>query len=274
MLGPMSATAKQAARTAKNNSVVRGFARAGFVASGLLHILIGLIAIALATGTSEGREADQSGAFAELAHAPGGQFLLWAAAICFAALGLWLLLSAFLDRSWEGARARATHIVENLVKGVVYLVLAYTAYVFANGNGTSSAQSTSQFGAKLLSTPGGIFLVVAIGLALLGVGGFMVFKGVTQRFDRDIRVPSGARGTGVRVLGVVGYIARGVALGAVGVLFIVGASTNDPGKTTGLDGALKAFLSVPFGASVLIAIGIGWIAYGIYAFFRARLALL
>ena len=60
----------------------------------------------------------------------------------------------------------------------------------------------------------------------------------------------------------------------IGVLFIVGASTNDPGKTTGLDGALKSFLSVPFGAFVLIAIGVGWIAYGIYAFFRARLALL
>ena len=46
-----------------------------------------------------------------------------------------------------------------------------------------------------------------------------VFKGVTQRFERDIRVPSGVRGTAVRVLGIVGYIARGVALGAdVGVL--------------------------------------------------------
>ncbi|WP_285114297.1 DUF1206 domain-containing protein [Leifsonia sp. fls2-241-R2A-40a] len=268
----MSPSAKQAARTAKNSRVVRGLARAGFVASGLLHILIGLIAIALATGTSGGKEADQSGAFAELAAAPGGQFLLWAAALCFTALGLWLLLSAFLDRSWEGARSRAAHIVENIVKAIVYLVLAYTAYVFAIGGAASSAQSTSQFGAKLLSTPGGVFLVVAIGLVLLGVGGFMVFKGITRRFERDIRVPSGVRGTAVRVLGVVGYVARGVALGAVGVLFVVGASTNDPGKTTGLDGALKAFLSVPFGVFVLIAIGIGWIAYGIYAFFRARLA--
>ncbi len=268
----MSSSAKQAARSAKNSTAMHVLARAGFVASGLLHVIIGFIAIALATGTGGGEEADQSGALAQLGQAPGGLFLLWAAAIGFAALGLWLLLSAFLDRSWDGKRERAAHIAQNLIKGVIYLVLAFTAFTFAMGGWASSAQSTSTIGATLMGTPGGIFLVVAIGLALLGVGGYMVFKGVSKRFERDIRIPSGAAGRAVSVLGVVGYVARGVALGAVGVLFLVGAATRDPGKTTGLDGALKSFLSVPFGVAVLVVIGVGWIAYGIYAFFRARLA--
>ena len=52
----------------------------------------------------------------------------------------------------------------------------------------------------------------------------------------------------------------------------IGAATNDPSKTTGLDGALKSFVSLPFGVAVLVGIGVGWILYGIYAFFRARLA--
>jgi hypothetical protein len=274
MLSAMATSAKQAANTAKNSTAMHVLARAGFVASGVLHIIIGAIAIALATGTGGSQEADQSGALAQLTQAPGGQFLLWAATIGFAALGVWLLLSAFLDHSWAGKRSRAAHIVESLAKGVVYLVLAYTALIFAKGGAASSAQSTSSIGATLMRTPGGVVVVVVIGLALLGVAGYMVFKGVSKRFERDIRVPSGPAGRAVRVLGVVGYVARGVALGAVGVLFIIGAATHDPGKTTGLDGALKSFVSLPFGVAVLIAIGVGWIAYGIYACFRARLALL
>ncbi|MEO8907748.1 MAG: DUF1206 domain-containing protein [Microbacteriaceae bacterium] len=268
----MSTSAERAARSAKNSPVMHVLARAGFVASGLLHIIIGFIAITLGVGAGAGEEADQSGALAELAQAPGGVFLLSAAAIGFTALGLWLLLSAFLDHSWDGKRSRAAHIVQSLAKGVIYLVLAFTAFTFAVGGTASSAQSTSTFGATLMGTPGGVVVVIVIGLALLGVAGYMVFKGVSKRFERDIRVPSGAAGRAVRILGVIGYVARGVALGTVGVLFLIGAATHDPGKTTGLDGALKSFLSVPSGVAVLITIGVGWIAYGIYAFFRARLA--
>ncbi len=247
-------------------------ARAGFVASGIIHILIGFIAIAVATGAGSGQEADQSGALAELAQVPGGLFLLWAVAVGLAALGIWLILSAFLDRSWQTKRKRSVHIVENLGKGVIYLVLAFTAAIFAIGGTASSAQSTSQLGATLMSSPAGVFVVVLIGLALLGVGGYMVYKGTSRAFERDIQVPADPAGHTVRILGVVGYVARGVALGAVGVLFLVGAATNDPSKTTGLDGALKSFVSLPFGVGVLVGIGVGWIAYGIYAFFRARLA--
>jgi hypothetical protein len=272
MLSAMRTSAKQGARTAQNSTAMHVLARAGFVASGLLHILIGFIAIALATGTGSGEEADQSGALAQLTQAPGGQFLLWAAAIGFAALGVWLLLSAFLDHSWGGKRSRAAHIVQCLAKGVIYLVLAFTALIFARGGTASSAQSNSKLGASLMATPGGVFLVVAIGVALLGVAGYMIFKGVSKRFERDIRVPSGVAGRAVSILGVVGYVARGVALAAVGVLFLVGAATHDASKTTGLDGALKSFVNLPFGVVVLSAIGAGWIAYGIYAFFRARLA--
>ncbi|WP_394551036.1 DUF1206 domain-containing protein [Agromyces sp. MMS24-JH15] len=268
----MGDSVEQAGRTAKNSTVMHVLARSGFVASGVLHIIIGVIAIALATGAGGGKEADQSGALAQVAQAPGGLFLLWAAVIGLAALGIWLLLSAFLDRSWESKRTRSVHIVEHLAKGIVYLALAFTAYIFAIGGTTSSAESTSQLGTTLLSTPGGVFVVVFIGLIVLALGGYMIYKGLSRGFEEDIRMPAPPAGVAVRILGVVGYVARGVALGAIGVLFLVGAATNDPSKTTGLDGALKSFVSLPFGAVVLFAVGVGWILYGIYAFFRARLA--
>ena len=266
----MSATARNAAHGAKNSRAVQTLARAGFAASGLVHILIGVIAVSLAMGRGGGESADQSGALAQLAAAPGGVFLLWAATAGLAALGLWHLLSAFLDRSSGSGKDRAKHVVKNGAKGVVYLAIAATAGTVAAGGSASSSGSTRSLTADLLATPGGVVLVVAIGLVLIGIAGYLVFKGVTRRFEEDLRMPAGTAGTAVRVLGTVGYVARGIALAGVGVLFLVGAVTNDPEKSSGLDGALKSFLDLPAGVVILIVIGAGWIAYGVYAFFRAR----
>jgi hypothetical protein len=99
-----------------------------------------------------------------------------------------------------------------------------------------------------------------------------VAQGVTKRFLKTIRVPAGSSGRVIVLLGQVGYAARGVAIAVVGVLFVVAAFTLDPQKASGLDGALKSFAGLPFGRVVLIAIGIGWIASGIYSAIRAKLA--
>jgi hypothetical protein len=49
----------------------------------------------------------------------------------------------------------------------------------------------------------------------------------------------------------------------------VAAFTLDPSKSTGLDGALKALATLPLGAVILVVIGIGLVAYGVYCFARA-----
>ncbi len=52
------------ARRAADSSALEMVARAGYAVSGLLHLLIGGIAVRLATG-SGGQSADQSGALAQ-----------------------------------------------------------------------------------------------------------------------------------------------------------------------------------------------------------------
>lgn len=54
--------------------------------NGVLHLLIGWIAVRIALGS--GGEATDSGASAEIASAPGGQVMLWVGAAGFLALGL------------------------------------------------------------------------------------------------------------------------------------------------------------------------------------------
>jgi hypothetical protein len=256
----------QAARSATQNPVLQTLARLGFAVNGLLHVLIGVIAIGVATGG--GQNADQSGALSELASAPGGVFLLWTVTVGLAALGAWLAVSAFLLPPGD-KKDVAAHLAKELGKAIAYLALAGTALTFARGGSSSSSSSTQSLSADLLAAPGGVVLVVAIGLAVIGIGGYFVFKGATRRFTRDITVPSGRAGTATVATGVAGYIAKGVALAVVGILFVVAAVTTDPSQATGLDGALKALADLPFGPVVLWVVGVGLIAYGVYCGVRA-----
>lgn len=264
-----TARVTQAARSSRESGAVRILARAGFAVSGVVNAIIGFIAIGIAL--SGGGSADQSGAFGAIADSPGGVILLWVFVIALAALGLWYGVGAFLSRERETKR-RASAIAKGLGKGIAYLALAATALSFVVGSGNDSAEQSSSITAALLSTPGGVILVVVIGLLFCGVGVYSVHKGVTRGFEEDITVPTGSAGKAVRAVGTIGYVARGVALFIVGMLFGVAAVTADASNATGLDGALKALADLPFGKAILVIVGLGFIAAGVYSVLRAKLA--
>ncbi|MDQ1583438.1 MAG: hypothetical protein QOF36_1492 [Microbacteriaceae bacterium] len=261
--------AQDVARDSRNSAPLRFLARTGFAVSGLIHILIGFIAFRVASGG--GGEADQTGALGRVASTPGGAFVLWASTVGLAALGIWMILSAFLVSTGD-PKKRTSRIVADLGKGVAYLIVAGTAFTFARGSSSSAARNSRQASAGLLAVPGGTAIVALIGFVVLGIGVYFVTKGIAKRFTRDIRVPSGTSGTAVVALGVFGYIAKGVALCVVGVLFAVAAFTFDPSKAAGLDSALKTLADLPFGQVILSVVGAGFVAYGLYSVARAFLA--
>jgi hypothetical protein len=260
------------ARSAQNSGALQALARLGYAVNGLLHILIAGIAIAVALGDSGGSSssdrADQSGALGQLSASPGGVFVLWPVVVGLAALGLWLLLSAFL-LTGTAPQQKWSRRASEIGKAMVYFLLAATAYTFASGGSTSSSASASDTSAQLLAAPGGVVLLVIIGLGVLAIAAYFVRKGVMKKFTADISLPSGAGGRAIVALGVVGYITKGVALGVVGVLIIIAAVTLDPSKSSGLDGALKALVALPYGSVILGTISVGLISYGGYCFVRA-----
>jgi len=260
-------SAKNVARAAKTSTPLRALARLGFATNGLLHILIGGLAISVATGAGSG-SADQSGALGQLASTPGGVFLLWTVVIGLCALGLWLLVAAFLIQGGDPKRKWAHRGVE-VSKGVVYIALAFTAFTFARGSSTDSSSSTSEASATLISSPGGVVVLFVGGIVVLAIGAYFIRKGVARKFTSDISVPPDPARKVVIALGVVGYVAKGIALSVVAILLMVAAVTRDPSKSTGLDGALKTLAELPAGTVILSAVGIGLIAYGLYCFVRA-----
>ena len=87
--------AADAAEDITNSRTLELVARAGFAVSGVLHLLIGLVAIRLAMG-GEG-EADVSGAVEQLAQQPAGPVLLWSSFAACVALAIWQASDAIFD---------------------------------------------------------------------------------------------------------------------------------------------------------------------------------
>ena len=260
---------RQAASSVGNSRPLTVLARVGFAGSALVHLLIGYLAIGVAL--HHGAETDQSGAIAQILQLPGGSFLLWVAVVGLFALALWLLIQALLGIG-SSSKKRWVRSLVAVAKAVAYFVLGLTALSFALGSSSNSNASTQQASTSILALPAGQLLLAVIGLVTLAVGIYLIVKGVRQRFVNDIVLPHGAARRPVLVLGTVGYVAKGIAIGVAGILFVVAAVTVDPHQASGLDGALKALAALPFGQLILIAIGVGLIAYGIYTFARARLA--
>jgi hypothetical protein len=254
---------------AAHNDAFQMAARAGFAVSGLLHLVVGYIILRIAIGA--GGTADQSGALATLADT-GGAPVLWATAIGLAALGLWRLVETISgphpeEKSPQQRRAASiSDRAQSFALAVVYFAIAYSAMRYALGAGEDSAPRNSTLSAELMHSGWGKLLLVVIGVTVIAVGGYHVYKGAAKRFFDDLTVS----GRLVTVLGVVGYVAKGLVLCGAGILLITATFTADPGKASGLDGAVKTLGAAPFGKVLLIIAGAGFAAFGLYSFARSR----
>jgi hypothetical protein len=272
-------TADAVERSTGNPWFERG-ARAGYVANGILHGVLGVLAFRLAMGERE--SADQTGALEKISEQPFGAMLLWASFAACLLLGLWHLVSAVFDKgglrtlkrnkptSKSGLR-RWKPILRNLGLGITFLAVSGLFALFALGSNPDSSENTSELSARLMSTPGGSFLLLLLGAIILGVGLFFAYRGILHKFEDELALPSSPRPRrAVRILGMVGYIAKGVALGLLGLLFIVATLQHDPEESTGLDGALKSLRDHQYGAPLLATIGVGLLCYGAYLVLRSR----
>jgi len=261
-------SAKGAARTAQRSDAFRRVARAGFVVIGLVHIIIGAIAVSIASGG--GGDADQDGAMEQIRSTPVGGLVLGVIAVALIALAVWQVASGLLTggketRKW-GMRIKLIGIAG------AYLVIAGLALIFAFGGHVESEETSRALSAVVLSAPGGIVALILLGLTVAGVGiGFIVI-GFTRGFEKTMDVPTGRSRPGIIALGVAGYIAKGIAIAVTGALFVVAAWTQDPQKAAGLDAALRSLVDLPLGRAILWLVGVGLAIYGVFSMVRARFA--
>lgn len=260
------------AEQAGDSRALEVLARVGLIAYGVVHLLIGWLAVQLAWGVGGSKSPDPSGAMRTLADQPLGKFLLWLVAVGLVALALWQASDAVWGyRSRDGA-GRMSKQVTSGAKAVIYAVLGAGAASVALGSGSSSSQSQRQATSGVLAWPAGQVIVVGAGLVVIGVGVAAMVKGARKSFNEEIDTSSmsATARKGVERLGQAGYIGKGVALGVVGGLLAYAALTFDRAKAPGLDGALQTILAQPFGRFLLTAVALGFVAFGVFAILQSR----
>ena len=273
-MGGTTGRAAGAAGRAGDSDALEHLARIGLIAYGVVHLLITWLALQLAWGGGSGQSADQAGALATVAEQPLGRPLLWLLAVGLGALAAWqaaevLRWRSRLSSSGDARKKAVEKVVKAVAKAVLYAALAVLAIRTATSGGSGGGQ---QQAGGVFGWPAGRWLVGLVGLVLIGVGVYLVHKGVSKRFleEIDLRQASPQTTRLVTRLGQAGFPAKGVALAVVGGLLVYAAATFDPARATGLDGALRTILGAPFGRVLLTLIAVGIAAFGAYCLVRAR----
>lgn len=267
----MAQSARRTAGRARNSTLLEALTRGGFVGYGLLHLAVAWLALQIAFGHANA-EGSQSGAFQLLSHQPLGRPLLVVIAVGLLAMAIWQLLEALIGHRDETGGRRVAERVLSAARTVVYAVLAWTAWKVQSGTPTSSAAQQQQATAGVLAHPAGRVLVAIAALVVLGVGIGLVVYGAKRMFERRLRTGRMSYSTRQLVtgLGRVGYIAKGVAFGIVGLLVFSAAVEKNAANSTGLDGALHTLAGKPYGQVLLIAVAAGFAAFGVFCFFQSR----
>lgn len=240
----------------------------GLICYGFIHIVMGWICAQVALG-SGGGDTSTKGALAQLVSQPFGNVLMIIVGVGLFALVLWQLIEAIVGYGWLDTKQRIIKKLGSAARALVYAGLGVTALRLAIGGQSedSNAGAKSATG-TLMAAPGGQLLVGLLGAVVIGVGVSQIVKGVRRKFvkeDLDGSVPQWATR-----LGSIGWCIKGASMALVGVLFCWAAFTFDPGQAAGVDGALKKLGEQPFGMILLLVMGLGFVAFGIYCFVWSR----
>jgi hypothetical protein len=263
------------ARAVTDHPVLTHLARAGLIAYGAMHLLIGYLAVRMAWQL-RGADADQTGALQTVADGPGGHLLLWVIGLGMLALALWQAGEVLLW--WRGLFDRRHRLRTALVcakclaKALVYAILGVTALLFAVGAGYEADERLRDLTDETLQIPGGGVLVAVVAAGVVVVGVYTLARGATGGFMKDIDLPAAPDRWEpvIEAIGRVGYVAKGVAFALVGILLWRAARSTDASTATGLDGAMTTIAGVTAGPWLLTAVAVGFAAFGVYALTRAR----
>lgn len=267
-------TVKAAEETVRH-PFVKKLARFGFYTKGFLFLVIGVLAILVATDQQGGELADPTGAMTLVAQAPLGKVFLIIFIVGAIGHGGWNILRGAADvddagKNWRGIIRRS--IAAGI--GFFYLFLAWTAWQIV-----LTARVQVQNGAiqktlttVILALPLGVVFIFLLGVVVMGVGVHECYSGVTGKFKENFRVYEieGNSRKIITVLGVLGFTARAVIYGLIGYFFVMAAIQFNPNEVIGVDGALLALAQTYYGKALLFIAAIGLISHGVLSLYEAR----
>jgi len=280
----MSLTKNPTGRLAAEHPEIVKLGRAGWFAKGVIYLLAGLLVLVIVAqsfgweapaGTP--KEASPTGAIKEVADSAGGNLLLWALAIGLFIYAAWRVVTALLPGSTD-AKGWVTRI-GYFVSAILYATFAFTAISLATSSTSTSEngnQKVTDLTTRILSHTAGRWLIGIAGVIAIGAAIYRAAKGLKLDVTDEMEVAgmSATRLRWTKRLGAIGEIGRAVAIALIGFFLIRAAVTYDSAEATGLDGALRRIADNSWGLLLVVVVGIGFVAYGVFClttFTRRRL---
>ena len=249
------------------------FVRIGYVAKGVIYLLIGTLALRLALGDG-GRLTDSSGALSTIVQQPFGIALLAIVAIGILAYAAWEITQAFLDTKRKGSHASGLMTRGlSVIKGVVYGAVGVEALRMVIG-ARSASQNADDYARTAMQFPlGGVLLIlIGAGIAIYGIN--QIAMAWQSRFDDDLDASRLRREGGAWVvnIGRAGVGARGVILVLVGVALARAGFVERASEASGMTEAMWTLFTQPYGKWLLAAVAAGLMCFGVFQVLHARYA--
>ncbi len=250
---------------------IERLARAGYAARGAVYLIIGFFTVLAALGGSEAKDSED--ALAAVLGAPFGTILVWAMVIGLFGHAGWRAIQAVKDPDRHGKGAKGIAVRAGLLgSGVVNFALAMFALGLVSRWGSSGGDNGDPTGgwiAAVFDAGLGWLVVWAVAAILLAVAGAHFWKAATAGFEKHMRCPPDV-GRWVRPLSQAGLFARGAVFLILAILIVTGGFAYSPENQPGLKDALAALQGLAFGWAILLAMGIGFLAFAVYSFAQAR----
>ena len=254
------------------SSGIKALARLGFAAIGVVYLLMGVLALLAALGQRQGARPDKEEAVQRLQEVPGGSVLLGLIAVGLLGYIVWRFTQAIRDTEGKGSGAKGLGTrLWFAASGLFYSGLAvYAGRLALQGRTGKGGDAPQSLTAKVLGWPGGDWLILLVGVVVIGIGLFQVYRAFSGRFKSDVNASS-LSATQQQVVyraAQVGLTARSIVVALIGY-FLVQAGQQSRAGAVGSTG--EAFdLLAAMGPAALGAVAAGLVAYGLYMLVQAK----
>lgn len=250
-------------------------ARAGMVSKGLVYGLVGTFALLYAVGWYE-RPKDFKGAIRQLDATPLGMIVL-----LLLALGLWGYSfwrgtqAAFDPENPERGKLRLMKRVGYLGSCAGHAWLGFFALRKALGlrdDDDDSNEIARGWTRTFLELPLGEILIGLAGAGFVVYGLSQAYYGFQSYIRKKLKTHemSEAEDQFAVLCARLGFLARAVVFGIIGIFLIRSAFKLDAREAVGIEGTLEVLGERPIGTLPLLAVSIGLLSYGAFMLIQAR----
>ena len=232
-----------------------------------------MLAFQIAFGNST--QPDREGVLREIARRPLGQGILIVMAAGFAGYALWRYAMAVLGpRDGSGDAETWGKRAGYLGRALLYTgFLAQTILLMTGldegGSSTEKARRSTDF---ILHVPGGRWVVIVFGAAVLATGLYNAYRAISGKWREEMKEGGLTKNEKRWMIAIAaaGLAGRAIVFTLIGIFFIRAGFQFDPQEAVGFDGALRKVADAPLGPLILSLVAAATAAFGVFSLVQAR----